>query len=453
MKETCAVHQDHPASMTMASSTLEQVDDLCSCSHADITRVLLVNKSLTEAGIPVQLWSLTSLTHLSLTGNMLATIPADLKQLTALTSLNLSHNRITEVPEFISKLQALQDLDLGRNSLYYLPSAIGSLPALQYLNVMNNSLAAVPPQVGKLSALYRLGLKGNQLKSLPESVAGLKGLVELFVTNNCLVRLPDGMSGLTSLVKLQASFNALTSLPAGMGHLPRLELMRVAVNAIEQVPTEFGGLTALAWFSLAGNPACPAAPPIRSDILPLALDQLELATALGDGASGDVFAAKFQGRDVAVKIFKAEASPDGHAQDEIAVTCFVNHPNLIKVIGIIEHPHALVLERVWGRPLALKPNFKSLLRCRWAAGQTFTLQFVLNVTTCVAAALAYLHAHNICHGDVYAHNVLADDTGGSVLCDYGTVFAVHVLCHPAATLDIFRFRRPRQCYAHCVCAL
>lgn len=188
---------------------------------------------------------------------------------------------------------------------------------------------------------------------------------------------------------------------------------------MRQVPSEFGGLDALAWFSLAGNPACQPAPPIRSDILAMTLGQLELDIALGEGASGDVFAARFQGRNVAIKIFKAEASPDGHARDEIAVTCFVNHPNLIKVIGIIDHPHALVLERVWGAPLALKPNFDSLLRCRWTAGQTFSVQFVLNVATCIAAALAYLHAHNICHGDVYAHNVLADDNGSSVLCDYG----------------------------------
>ena len=61
------------------------------------------------------------------------------------------------------------------------------------------------------------------------------------------------------------------------------------------------------------------------------MEQLELDMALGDGASGDVLAAKFQGRPVAVKVFKAETSPDGHARDEIAVTCHVNHANLIKV--------------------------------------------------------------------------------------------------------------------------
>ena len=186
-----------------------------------------------------------------------------------------------------------------------------------------------------------------------------------------------------------------------------------------QVPAEFNGLNALAWFSLAGNPACQSAPPIRPDIIPLTMSQVQLETPLGDGASGDVFAANFQGRDVAVKVFKSESSPDGHARDEIAATCYVDHPNLIKVIGIIDHPHALVMERVIGTPLALKPNFQSLLRCRWTPEQKFTMQLVLNVAQSVASALSYLHSQHICHGDVYAHNVLADAEGHSILCDYG----------------------------------
>lgn len=86
---------------------------------------------------------------------------------------------------------------------------------------------------------------------------------------------------------------------------------------------------------------------------------------------------------------------------------------------IRDSPHALVLERIWGVPLALKPNFESLLRCRWTPGQTFTAAFVWNVAKSVANALSYLHKHNICHGDVYGHNVLADEEGNSVLCDYG----------------------------------
>lgn len=47
-----------------------------------------------------------------------------------------------------------------------------------------------------------------------------------------------------------------------------------------------------------------------------------------------------------MKIFKGEASPDGRAADEIEVTCAVNHPNLIKVIGLLQQPHALVVLKV-----------------------------------------------------------------------------------------------------------
>lgn len=36
--------------------------------------------------------------------------------------------------------------------------------------------------------------------------------------------------------------------------------------------------------------------------------------------------------------------------------------------------------------------------------------------------MAYLHEKGICHGDLYAHNVLVDETGATVLCDFGASF-------------------------------
>ena len=52
---------------------------------------------------------------------------------------------------------------------------------------------------------------------------------------------------------------------------------------------------------------------------------------------------------------------------------------------------------------------------------------LMQVVTDVAKALAYLHGRCICHGDVYAHNVLArtgpGDDGAAVLCDYGAPLA------------------------------
>ena len=69
--------------------------------------------------------------------------------------------------------------------------------------------------------------------------------------------------------------------------------------------------------------------------------------------------------------------------------------------------------------MADKPNFSSLLRCRWPPTLTFSVRYVLQVGSCVARALKYLHRIRICHGDVYAHNVVADENGNAVLCDYG----------------------------------
>ena len=87
---------------------------------------------------------------------------------------------------------------------------------------------------------------------------------------------------------------------------------------------------------------------------------------------------------------------------------------------MMDEPHALVLDRVFGRSMALKPNLESLLRCRWPQGTEYTFCFVVHVAHGVARALQYLHTHCICHGDVYAHNVLVDEVGNATLCDYGT---------------------------------
>lgn len=90
-----------------------------------------------------------------------------------------------------------------------------------------------------------------------------------------------------------------------------------------------------------------------------------------------------------------------------------------RVLAELQEPHALVLKRVRGQPLAAKPNLQSLLRCRWPTNSAFSAAFVARVALCVSSALQYLHAHCICHGDVYAHNILVDAGGHATLLDYG----------------------------------
>lgn len=92
----------------------------------------------------------------------------------------------------------------------------------------------------------------------------------------------------------------------------------------------------------------------------------------------------------------------------------------VRVRASVQQPAALVVDRVFGRPLAAKPTHDSLLRCRWAPGTSFSAGRALTILLGVARALEHLHSLGICHGDMYAHNVLADDAGHAVLCDYGT---------------------------------
>ena len=47
-----------------------------------------------------------------------------------------------------------------------------------------------------------------------------------------------------------------------------------------------------------------------------------------------------------------------------------------RVLGQMQEPPSLVLRREYGHPLAAKPNFASLLRCRWPPEASFTSQEV-----------------------------------------------------------------------------
>lgn len=120
------------------------------------------------------------------------------------------------------------------------------------------------------------------------------------------------------------------------------------------------------------------------------------------------------------QVFKSDVGPDGNARDELDVACAVDHPNLAKSLGVVRASSAkssggrsgtdggvpeaaaasggasagagagagacgvdnlrwLVMERVVGQPLAEKPDFSSVLRCRWGSGRRFEPVLVLAV--------------------------------------------------------------------------
>ncbi|KAF5829159.1 hypothetical protein DUNSADRAFT_16484 [Dunaliella salina] len=417
------------------------------------------------------------LRQLSLVGTRLVHIPYSLPALQKLEELQLSRNTIVCVPGEIGAMTSLRSLDLSHNQIQTLPSSLCKLTNLTALNLMGNKLSKLPDDIGNLHNLRILGLKSNMLVTLPQSFTRLSSLVELFITDNQLTSLPEGFGALTSLVKLQASFNCFSHLPIDLLHAPNLELMRVAVCHLSQLPDQLmhlpthlihdeevsgdtGSLVRsngnqeeghldsaedpvvfpkLAWFSLGGNPACAPLPKPRPGLLHFSASDLTMGEKLGDGASGEVSRASLHKGDaesgqqaVAVKTFRSDISPDGRTQEEVAIACALDHPNLTRVIGIVPGPAQippaeqplLVMDIISGQPMAAKPTSKHLLRCRWAEGERFEASLLLQIAKDLAAALGYLHSLHICHGDVYAHNVLLDrQQGKATLCDFGAAFA------------------------------
>ncbi|CBJ29007.1 Putative Leucine Rich Repeat Protein Kinase [Ectocarpus siliculosus] len=406
-------------------------------------------------------------------------VPASVVRLAGvLRKVDLSGNRLTAVPPGLLGLGAgLEDLNLGNNDIAEMPPEIAKLGGLLFFNMAGNRLTRLPAEIGRLSSLKRLGLKGNALVRLPSSIGDLTHLVELYLTGNILEALPDEIVKLRRLKKLQLSFNNLRSLPQGMEAMRSLELCRLAVNpGLTVVPEGLTYAEKLAWVSLAGSAWCARASEKRrrTSFPEIPREEVVLGERLGSGASGEVFAGVYRGRDVAVKVFKADIGPDGNARDELDVALTVDHPNLTKSLGVvhasstkpsgrsssgsesevataaaaaaaaaaaggvpegavgggggggsdgIENLRWLVMERVVGRPLAEKPDFSSVLRCRWGSGRRFEPVLVLAVLLQVARAMSYLHEKAICHGDLYAHNVLVDgETGAAVLCDFGASF-------------------------------
>ncbi len=135
---------------------------------------------------------------------------------------------------------------------------------------------------------------------------------------------------------------------------------------------------------------------------------------LGRGASGDVWRAQVAGSGdpVALKrIWTADAQAAQRARTEAALLTELDHPHLVRLHALIPTDVAsvLVLDLADGGSLAQLLS----ARGRLAPGE------VITAIAAVGAALAYLHANGVVHGDVSAANILFLPDGSPLLSDVG----------------------------------
>jgi hypothetical protein len=357
-------------------------------------------------------------------------------ELLGIKRLSLKEN-LTRFPlEILSLADSLEILDLSGNQLSSLPEQFAELKKLKIMFASDNQFESLPEVLGLCPELAMVGFKSNKIVEVSASSLPAK-LRWLILTNNQISVLPDALGERPQLQKLALAGNRLTSLPPSMAQCLNLELIRISANQLTTCPEHILDLPKLRWLAFAGNPFSRSAP--MSDSVPLiSQSSYTLHETLGQGASGVIYRAQWNQKqsdfvdEIAVKVFKGEVTSDGYPQDELQACLRVGyHPNLVQPLAQVNEDSylALVMQLIpthFGN-LGLPPSLQSCTR------DTFPTDFylpILHITKMVKqmeAVFEHLHAKQICHGDLYAHNTLYDDEANILFGDFGAASAYHML--------------------------
>jgi Leucine-rich repeat (LRR) protein len=151
--------------------------------------------------IPPELFSLTDLKFLMISGVGLTDLPPEIVQLKNLETLALARNRLTSLPDEISQLKNLKLLLLSGNGIQELPPSLWTMTSLEELWLDYNQFTTLPPEIGQLTNLTILNVGGNRLTSLPSEIEYLTQLCWLDANSNRLTELPPAVTRVQSLAQ------------------------------------------------------------------------------------------------------------------------------------------------------------------------------------------------------------------------------------------------------------
>lgn len=356
-----------------------------------------------------------------------------------ITRLTLSEN-LTEFPmEIFSLANSLEVLDLSNNQLTTLPDQLSSLKKLKILFLTNNNFETIPAELAACPQLEMISFKSNKLTSIDEDVLPIRTRW-LILTDNKIAVLPNSMGGLTRLQKFAFAGNQLQQLPNTMENCKNLELIRLSANQLSMLPDWLFQLPKLAWLAFSGNNFRNASPQITANMISVSREDFELKHKLGEGASGVIHQATWlkkpstinSNNDIAVKLFKGEITSDGYPIDELN-NCLQagEHKSLIKVIAKImsKEQLALVMELIPASfyNLGLPPSLKTCTRDTFPNEAELEVTDITKIALSMADTLRHLHANNISHGDIYAHNTMVDENANMLFGDFGAASNLQVL--------------------------
>lgn len=379
-------------------------------------------------------------------------------ELSQVRRLQIAEN-LTEFPDEIFDLaDTLEILDLSNNQLNCLPVDFGRLHQLQILFLSNNQFEQVPKVIADCANLDTISFKANRISSVPEAVFP-QGTRWLILTDNQIEKLPDSMGELPRLQKLMLAGNRLTELPSTLAKCTNLQLMRISANQLHCLPDWLMQMPKLAWLAFAGNPFSDYSDRENAGTDKASMSDIQLHEQLGEGASGVIYRAIWinqpaglQGSEeqIAVKLFKGHVTSDGYPLDELQASLTAgNHPNLVQMTAHISESDQLGL--VMGLipstfyNLGLPPSLATCTRDTFVDGLQLTLADITNIAISIADTLIHLHDKGLCHGDLYAHNILVDPDATVLLGDFGA--ASNFLSLPGEQIDALQIFEVRA-YGH-----
>lgn len=344
-------------------------------------------------------------------------------KLAGATRLQLVEELTTFPDEIFTLADTLEVLDLSNNNLADLPDEFASLVKLKRVFLSFNQFKHIPAVLAKCPSLIMIAFKGNQITefaehSLPTSTQWL------ILTDNHIEQLPESFGELTQLRKLALAGNRLTTLPCSMQHCKSLELVRLSANNLTHIDDWLFELPKLTWLAFAGNDFNKAQSLQQVSLTEAQLEAFSLVEQIGEGASGIIHLAKWQNNDVALKLFKGAITSDGYPLDEVSCCLQAGeHNNLINVLAYINNPLqlGLVMELISKdyQNLGLPPSLETCTRDTFTKNTDFSANEITLIAQQMIHTLAHLHANNISHGDVYAHNIMVNADHNVLFGDFG----------------------------------